>query len=100
VPGDAASGSRVTLSIRPERWRCADAGVAAPAPGANSVEGRVIESAYSGSTLRQVVALAGGVRVVVARPGAVAAEAPGTLLRLELDPGHAVLLPADAGERA
>jgi spermidine/putrescine ABC transporter ATP-binding subunit len=96
VRGDAAAGSRVALSIRPERWRCADAG----GDAFNTVEGTVIESVYSGSSARQVVALSSGTQVVVAKPGSAESEPPGALVRLRVDPDHVVVLPAEAEENA
>jgi len=95
---DCAPGRMITLSIRPERWvllpREQDA-------GENCFVGRVRESIYAGSLLRQVVELEGGIRVVVGRAGRTPAELPGTLVTLGIDPSDVVVLPAGpAGSRS
>jgi spermidine/putrescine ABC transporter ATP-binding subunit len=92
--GQAPAGSAVSLSIRPERWRC---GAQAAAGAANFFRGRILESVYAGSALRQVVELPGGRSIVVLRPGACDPAPPGGELSVAVAPSDVVVLPSEAG---
>ncbi len=84
-------GTQVALSIRPERWALAKG---TPRGEMNRFSGRVRESVYAGSVLRQVVELEGGITVVTTRPGNLADEAAGATVTLTVDPTDVVILPA------
>jgi len=92
--GEGRPGERVALSIRPERWR---AGGAAAACAPNVFQGRLRESVYAGSTLRQVVDLPGGATVVVQRPGSGGPPPPGSSLTLGVAADDIVVLPSEDG---
>ena len=85
------TGTQIALSIRPEHWTLAEG---ASGGERNHFSGRVRESVYAGSVLRQVVELEGGITVVTTRPGNLAGEPAGSAVTLTIDPADVVVLPA------
>ncbi|MEE9229383.1 MAG: ABC transporter ATP-binding protein [Acidobacteriota bacterium] len=85
------TGTQVALSIRPERWTLTEGVRDADM---NRFSGRVRESVYAGSVLRQVVELEGGITVVATRPGNLAGEPAGSAVTLTIIPSDVVVLPA------
>jgi iron(III) transport system ATP-binding protein len=94
-PARFAPGERLTLAIRPERVRLA----AAEAAG---LDGRVVEAAFAGASVRLEVRLDGeaGAVIVVDVPADGRRPRPGDPVRLQLPGEHLRLYPADAGAKA
>jgi spermidine/putrescine transport system ATP-binding protein len=85
LPG---AGTKVTLSVRPEKVTLA------PAEGSNAFEGRLEELIYVGAHVKAVVALEPGQRVVAALPAAPGSIRPGDRLRIGWDPAHTAIMTA------
>ena len=80
----------VTLSVRPEALRIGEAHA-----GANRLEGTLRSTMYLGKVAQHLVALDGdGGDVKVFQPDPEALPAIGDRVRLSVDPGSVVVLPA------
>jgi spermidine/putrescine transport system ATP-binding protein len=99
--GDLVAGQAVAVAIRPEKMRLAD-DVGPPAPhevgGTNSLQARVVTTAYIGSDTRVILDLGGGVRVSAWEQNALSTldpEAyynPGDAVRLTIPVENALVL--------
>ena len=82
-------GAEATLAVRPEKIQLGDA--AAPRPdSANRVEGRILRSIYSGSSIAYRIEIPGQELTVFEQNRAAAPRAPGAAVTLIWAPEHSI----------
>ena len=88
----AADGERVTLILRPEGARLADA---SPQAGRPMIRGRVTARRFTGQTYRVRVAAAGGTDLAFDLPNNAPPPPVGRSIGLEIDPASVVIIPGE-----